>query len=70
MNSATAINLQEWKEAQKPHLVLACSDAVHVVPLAYFEALIAGEDVEPLPAPMLAKILQEWLLGIALWNEL
>lgn len=55
------LNMQDYKDAQKPHIVLPCSDAVHVVPVAYFDALIAGEAVEPLSQPMLAAILREWL---------
>lgn len=61
MSDAKVVNLQEWKEAQKPHMVLVCSDAVHVVPVAYIEALIAGESVQPLSQPMLAAILTNWL---------
>lgn len=59
--SNNVINLQDYKDAQKPHLVLVCSDAVHVVPIAYFEALIAGEAVEPLSQPVLVAILRNWL---------
>lgn len=60
------ISMQDYRDAQKPHLVLSCSDAVHVVPVAYIGALIAGERVEPLSQPMLAAILKDWiaLLGV------
>ena len=34
---------------------------VHVYPLTYFEQLINGVAVEPLPAAVLAIILREWL---------
>lgn len=61
MSDATIINMQDYLDAQKPHLTIVCSDAVHVVPLAYFDALVAGEAVEPLTQPMLAAILRDWL---------
>lgn len=61
MSPDKVISMQDYKDAQKPHLVIPCSDAVHVVPVAYIDALIAGDEVEPLSQPMLAAILKDWL---------
>lgn len=58
---AKILNMQDYLDAQKPHLVLTCSDGVHVVPVAYFESLMAAEPVEPLSQPMLVAILRDWL---------
>jgi hypothetical protein len=55
------LSMQDYRDAHQPHLVLSCADAVHVVPVAYIEALVAGEPVEPLSQPMLAAILKDWL---------
>ena len=35
--------------------------AQHVYPLAYFDAVAAGEDVEPVPPDVLRVIVREWL---------
>lgn len=35
--------------------------AIHVYPVSYFESLIKGEDVEPLPADILRAIIKDWL---------
>ena len=39
--------------------------AVHVYPVAYFERLIRGAPVEPLPVDVLGVIVREWLTNNA-----
>lgn len=54
------VKLEDYRKS--PTLVIPTDDNVqHVVPVAYFEAWLRGEDVEPIAEPMLRVIVREWL---------
>ena len=53
-------------DSQRPHLVIDSSGfggSVRVYPVAYFEDLVAGKPVEPIPDDALRQIIAEWLLS-------
>ena len=43
------------------HLHINAGGVQHVYPLAYFDSIAAGEDVEPIPPAILRVIVREWL---------
>ncbi|NWC20358.1 hypothetical protein HX787_08045 [Pseudomonas tolaasii] len=47
---------------QRPHLMVVASDAVHVVPHALVQAVIAGDKPSSiLTEPVVQRIIEEWL---------
>lgn len=47
---------------QRPHLVVVASDAVHVVPKALVQSVIAGDKPSSiLSEPVVKRIIEEWL---------
>jgi len=43
------------------YLHINAGGAQHVYPIAYFDSLAAGEDVEPVPPDVLRVFVREWL---------
>lgn len=48
-------------EEYRPHIVIPTDNAHHVYPMAYFESIVKGEAVEPIPEDVLRVIVKEWL---------
>lgn len=47
---------------QQPHTVLVASDGVHVIPVALFHSVIAGDKSSSiLTEPVVQRIIEEWL---------
>lgn len=44
-----------------PAITVETGKAIHVYPLAYFQAVAQGEEVEPIPEDVLRVIVGEWL---------
>lgn len=42
-------------------LTINTGKAVHVYPVVYFEAIVEGKEVEPIPDDVLRAIVNEWL---------
>lgn len=51
------INMDDYR----PAINIQVPGAIHVYPVAYFESLIKGEDVDPLPPDVLRAIIKDWL---------
>lgn len=47
---------------QRPHTVVSASDGVHVIPVALFRSVIAGDKPSSiLTEPVVRRIIEEWL---------
>lgn len=47
---------------QRPHLMVVASDAVHVIPHALVQSVIAGDKPSSiLTEPVVQRIIEEWL---------
>ena len=47
---------------QRPHLMVVASDAVHVIPCALVQSVIAGDKPSSiLTEPVVQRIIEEWL---------
>ena len=51
------------------HLHINAGGAQHVYPLAYFDAVVAGENVTPIPPDVLRVIVREWLAWLTCDRE-
>lgn len=56
------IRLDDYRD--EPAVTINTGTKVHVYPLAYFEALIRGEDVDDLPPDALRAIVGDWLADL------